>query len=181
MTVPTDSRSDSSSVPTEWTGASRILRPWKWAWSRRSTCCLRSASSPQACSTRARRSSGDSISIAEQKIESMLGFALIGLVSQSRQAERPPTNATEWPQQVHPQPRISRFSFRLGIVNFGKEPGAGKGPVALRGGARDVHQIGCLINGQAAEVAKFDEFGLGRLADVESGQRLIQRQQVVMG
>src|SRR5262245_53019420 len=107
-------------------------------------------SSPQARSTRARRSSGDSISIAEQKIESMLGLSLIGPVSQSPQTGRPLTSATEWPQQVHPGPRISRFSFRLGIADFGQEPGAGEGPIALRGGARDVHQVGGLINGQAS-------------------------------
>src|SRR6516165_5689370 len=121
------------------------------------------------------------MSIAEQKIESMLGLSLIGPVSQSPQAERSLTNATDLPQQVHPGPRISRFSFRLGIADFGQEPGAGEGPIAFRGGARDVHQIGCLINRQAGEVAKFDQFGLGRLAGGESGQGLIQRQQVVLG
>src|SRR5215831_12252196 len=196
MTVPAVSRSSSSTVATPSppaprprrggegrlaAGASKMLRPWKWACSRRSTCCLRSTSSPQACSIRARRSSGDSMSIAAQKIESMLGLSLIGPVSPSPRAERSLTNATQLPEQVHPGPRISRFSFRLGIVDFGQEPGAGEGPIAFRGGARDVHQLGGLINGQAGEVAKFDQFGLGRLAGGETGQGLIQRQQVVLG
>src|SRR5262249_45057919 len=50
-----------------------------------------------------------------------------------------------------------------------------------RGSARNVHQVGCLINGQAGEIAEFDQFGLGRLAGGESGQGLNQRQQVVLG
>src|SRR5262249_4873880 len=42
-------------------------------------------------------------------------------------------------------------------------------------------QIGCFIDGQAGEVAKFDQFSFGRLAGGESGQGLIQSQQVVLG
>src|SRR5438105_4308566 len=100
----------------------------------------------------------------------MLGLALIGPASQLPRAERPLTNATELAQQVHPGPRISRISSRLGIVDFSKEPGAGEGPIAFRGTARDVQQVGRLVNGQAGEIAEFDQFSLGRLAGGESGQ-----------
>src|SRR5262249_34976531 len=83
---------------------------------------------------------------------------------------RPPRELTERPGR----------SLRLtGAAEFGEEEGAGGGPVEVGGARGDAEGLGGLPDGQPGEEAERDDGGGLGLARGETGEGLVQGEQVV--
>src|SRR5262245_43233329 len=82
--------------------------------------------------------------------------------------------------------RLTEFDKSLrrlfaGLRERGEQPGAGDGPVALRGGLRDAQTRGGVLQRQARVVAEPDELRLARLLGGEAGEGVIEREEIVAG
>src|SRR5262245_65154429 len=68
----------------------------------------------------------------------------------------------------------------LSCMHLLVKPGAGVGPPTLRGGAGDAEDGGSFFDGEAAEVAQFDEFGFRFVEDGESFERVAYGEKFVV-
>ncbi len=85
------------------------------------------------------------------------------------------------PARLRKMRKISAPGGLVPVRDLVVQPGAGVGPIAVGGGARDTQDFGRLLDGQAREVAELDQISFHPVLARELCEGFVQRDEICRG